>query len=392
MKKIIPYGKHSIFKSDILAISKVLKSNFLTTGPIINKFENAFKKYTRVKYAIACSSGTAAIHLALESIEIKKNDNIIIPAINFIAAVNLSSKLGANIFLADVDKFTGQMTPKNLIKCIEHNKLKKVKAFFTMYNGGNPDYLKEFYKIKKKYSSFFIEDACHALGAKYSIKDNLKVGNCKYSDIATFSFHPVKSITTGEGGMVTTNSKYLSEKVKLLRNHGIRRKKSTKKKYSWSYKIEKQGFNYRLSDINCALGLSQLNKLDQFIRIRNKIAKHYDKNFSNFNDFIYTPKHNKNILSAWHLYIVIINFEKLKVNKEYIIQQLYKNRIVTQVHYIPTFYHDIYKNLRKNFLKGAIKYYNSCLSLPIHPNLSMREINYISEKIKTLIKRNKKIK
>ena len=390
MKKIIPYGKHSIFKSDISAVNKVLKSNFLTTGPIIAKFEHAFEKYTRAKYAVACSSGTAAIHLALESIEIKKNDNIIIPAINFIAAINLSSKLGANIFLADVDKFTGQMTPKNLTECIKYNKLKKIKAFFAMYNGGNPNYLKEFYKIKKKYNSFFIEDACHALGAKYSIKDNLKVGNCKYSDIATFSFHPVKSITTGEGGIVTTNSKHLSEKVKLLRNHGIVRKKSTQKKYNWDYKIEKQGFNYRLSDINCALGLSQLNKLDKFIKMRNKIAKHYDKSFSDFGDFIYIPQHSKNILSAWHLYIVIINFEKLKVNKNYIIQQLYKNGIITQVHYIPAFYHDIYKDLRKNFLKGTIKYYNSCLSLPIHPNLSMKEINYISEKIKRIIKRNKK--
>ena len=150
MKKIIPYGQHFISKGDISEVNKVLKSNFLTTGPMVQKFENLFSKYTKAKYAVSCSSGTAAIHLALESIGVKKNDNIIIPSINFISAANLSLKLSANIFLSDVDKLTGQMTPKNLIDCINFHKLKKIKAFFTMYNGGNPNFVKEFYKIKKK--------------------------------------------------------------------------------------------------------------------------------------------------------------------------------------------------------------------------------------------------
>ena len=235
-----------------------------------------------------------------------------------------------------------------------------------------------------------IEDACHALGAKYSIKENLKVGDCKYSDIATFSFHPVKSITTGEGGMVTTNSKYFFKKLKILRNHGMERKRSSLKKYNWYYKITQQGFNYRLSDINCALGLSQLEKLDNFIKKRNKIANKYDKNFKKVSDLIYKPVRNKNTSSAWHLYVIRINFNKLKVNRNYIMQALYKDRVITQVHYIPVFFHDIYKNLKKNFLTGALKYYNSCLSLPIYPTLSMKEVDKVSEKIKSIIKKNKK--
>ena len=195
----------------------------------MEKFEKDFCAYTKAKHSISCSSGTAAIHLALEAIGLKKDDNIIIPAVNFIAAANLSKKIGANIFLADVDKNSGQMTPDDLLDCIKKNKIKKIKAFFSMYNGGNPNFIKEFYKIKKKYKCFFLEDSCHALGAKYSIKKKLKVGNCKYSDVATFSFHPVKSITTGEGGMITTSNAQIFKKCQILRNHGIIRKKNKNK-------------------------------------------------------------------------------------------------------------------------------------------------------------------
>tara|TARA_B100001093_G_scaffold519909_1_gene611334 strand:+ start:1427 stop:2599 length:1173 start_codon:yes stop_codon:yes gene_type:complete len=390
MKNIIPYGKQKIFNSDLLEVKKALKSNLITTGIYVTKFENLFCKYTKAKYSTSCTSGTAAIHLALESLGVKKNDNIIIPSVNFIAAANLSSKLGANIYLADVDKNSGQMTPEDLINCIKFNKLKKIKVFFSMYNGGSPNHAKEFYKIKKKYKTIHIEDACHALGAKYLNTKNSKVGSCKFSDMATFSFHPLKSITTGEGGMITTSDKFLYEKIKKLKNHGIIRKKSNNKNYNWSYEVLEPGYNYRLSDINCALGFSQLKKIDSIILKRKLIAKYYNKKLKNFSYFLQTPEMLNNQTSAWHLYIINIDFNKLKIKKKTFINELYKKKIITQVHYIPTFLQPAFKKLKTPNLKGAIKYYESSISLPIFYDLNWKKLDYIVNSIEYLLNKYKK--
>lgn len=390
MKNIIPYGKQKIFNSDFSEISKTLKSEFITNGEYVKKFENSFSKYTKAKYSVSCSSGTAAIDLALKSIGLKKNDNIIIPSVNFIAAANMARLIGANIFLSDVDKFTGQMRPVDLINCIKFYKLKKIKAFFVMHNGGSPNSIKEFRNIKNKYKTIMIEDACHALGSKYSIKKNFKVGGCQFSDLSTFSFHPLKTITTGEGGMVTTNNKKLNEKLRIYRNHGIIREKTTKNKYNWSYKIIDAGHNYRLSDINCALGYSQLKKINQIIKKRNKIANFYNKEFKDLKHIINIPHVPKDHLSAWHLYIININFNKLKINRKTLIQKLYKNKIVTQVHYIPTFYQPLYKEPLKDKYKNAKGFFEGCLSLPIFYDLNIKQLKYVSKTLKLLIKKYQK--
>lgn len=390
MNNIIPYGRQKIFKSDFVEINKALKSNFITNGEYVKKFESSFSRYTQAKFAISCSSGTAAIDLALKSIGLKKNDNVIIPAINFIAAANMSKLLRANIFLADVDQYSGQMRPSDLLNCIKLNKIKKIKAFFVMYNGGNPNFIKEFYKIKKKYNSIIIEDACHALGSKYSIKKNLSVGNCKYSDLATFSFHPLKTITTGEGGMVTTNNRKLFKKLKIYRNHGIVRKISSKKKYYWSYKVVDAGHNYRLSDLNCALGYSQLKKIDLLIKKRNLIASIYNKELKELGHLVNLPNATDDQLSAWHLYIININFKKLHINRETLIQKLYKKGIITQVHYIPTFNQPYYKLLKNNKLLNARSYFKNCLSLPIFFDLNSSSVKKISRNIKNIILKSSK--
>ena len=386
MIKFIPYGRQKIFKNDFKDLKNALNSELITNGKYVEKFEKAFAKYTNAKYAVSCSSGTAAIHITLEAIKVKKNDNIIIPSVNFIAAANISTKLGANIYLADVDKSTGQMTPSTLIDCIVRFKLKKIKAFFTMYNSGNPNFVKEFFKIKKKYNAFFIEDSCHALGAKYSVKKNLKVGDCKYSDFATFSFHPVKTITTGEGGMVTTSNKIFYNRLNIVKNHGIIRKKSNRKKYNWSYQIFEPGYNYRLSDINCALGYSQLRNISQIISKRKKIADYYNKEFNNYNNIVKTPIVSRDQISAWHLYVLNINFKKLKINKSNFINELYKKRIISQVHYIPTFYQPAYNHLKKNKFKGANSYFASCISLPIYFDLNVKMAKKVVKTVKYLIK------
>lgn len=377
MKKFINYGKQSIQGVDKKQVLKTLSSEFLTTGPEVKKFEKKFSNYVKAKYSISCSNGTVALYLAFRAIGLKKNDIIIIPSINFIAAANMASLLRANIYLADVDPLTGQMTPETLKRCIEKNKLKKIKAICTMYNGGNPLHAKEFFLISRKKKSYLIEDACHALGGKYLRNNEIKVGSCKYSDISTFSFHPVKPITSGEGGMISTNSNAIKKKIMLLRNHGIV-KKSNLYKNNWSYDVVDHGFNFRLSDIHASLGSSQLKYLNFFIKKRNNIAKAYNM-FLKKNKFI-NIKNNFffNTYSGWHLYVAHINFKKLKITKEKLIQALYKKKIIVQVHYIPTFLFKKFKKLKRseNFI-GANQYFNSALSLPIYPDLKLREVKKI---------------
>ena len=389
MKKIIPYGKQTIRNDDVKIVTKTLKSDYLTTGPMTLKFENMFKKFVGSKYSSSCSSGTSALHLSLLAINFKKGDIIILPVINFIASINMSYLIGAKLYFADVDKYTGQMSPKNLEDCIKKNKIKKIKAIITMHNGGNPANAELFYKLKKKYKFIIIEDACHSLGGKYDVKNNIKVGSCKYSDITTFSLHPIKSITTGEGGMITTNNKKFYKKINLLKNHGIFRKPK-KNKNNWNYKIVLPGYNYRLSDLSCSLGISQLAKINIFIKKRNQISNFYRRQLSKFTKYLdLPPKHDKE-LSANHLFVILFKKETLKISRERIIQELYKNGIVTQIHYIPIFFHPFYKKICRGKFDGANYYFNNCLSLPIFPSIKKEGLNRIIYCLENIIRRHRR--
>ena len=389
MKKIIPYGKQTIRNDDVKNVTKTLKSDYLTTGPITLKFEKMFKKFVGSKYASSCSSGTSALHLSLRAIDFKKGDIIILPVINFIASINMSYLLGAKLYFADVDRYTGQMSPKNLEDCIKKNKIKKIKAIITMHNGGNPANAELFYKLKKKYKFIIIEDACHSLGGKYDLKNNIKVGSCKYSDLSTFSLHPIKSITTGEGGMITTNNKKFYKKINLLKNHGIV-KKSKRNKNNWNYKVVLPGFNYRLSDLSCSLGVSQLSKINTFIIKRNQISHFYRRQLSKFTKYLdLPPKHGKE-LSAYHLFVILLKKEALKISRERIIQELYKKGIVTQIHYIPIFFHPFYKKICHGKFDGANYYYNNCLSLPIFPSIKKEDLNKIIHCLDNIIRKHKR--
>lgn len=386
--KLIPYGKQTVEKDDVKSIIKTLNSDYLTTGPSTIKFENNFKNYVGSKFATSCSSGTAALHLCLLSINVKKNDIIILPVVNFIASVNMAHLLGAKIFFADVDKFSGQMTPHSLESCIEKYKLKKIKAVISMYNGGNPNNFKLFFKLKKKYKFTLIEDACHALGGSYDKSHKSRVGCCKYSDFATFSLHPLKSITTGEGGMITTNNKKYFEKINVLKNHGMIRKKQ-KNINNWSYKVISPGYNYRLSDLACALGISQLKKINMFMKKRNTISSLYKKKLKKYNQFLILPSNTSSGVSANHLFIIILKKNKISISRNSVIQELYKKKIITQVHYIPVFLHPYYKRICKGNFPGAKEYFSNCISLPIFPNLTKKEITYVSNSLgKILIKKN----
>ena len=380
--KIIPYGRQYINSQDNKFVSQALREDLITTGSYVKKFEKSISKFLKVKHAISCSSGTSALHLALMAIDLKAKDIIIMPSINFIAAYNMAKLMSAKIFLADVDPLTGQMTPETLLECIKNNKLKKIKAIISMYLGGHPENVVEFYKIKKKFNCYLIEDACHALGSKYFYnKKHLPIGSCKHSDISTFSLHPVKTITAGEGGFVTTNSKKLSSKIYLLRSHGIERNK----KYHWKYQIKYLGFNYRLSDINAALGLSQLTRVYNFLNYRKKIYDFYFKELNIFNNVLNFPKYNKSNISSHHLCLLSISFKKNISTKDNFLKFLKKNKIISQYHYIPIYKFKIF-NEKKHYYRGAEEYFNKTVSVPIFYKLKFSEHKYIIKKIKLFLK------
>ncbi len=377
--KIIPYGRQYIDIEDIRIVTKSLKQDLITTGRYVKKFESKFSKFFKVKYAVSCNSGTSALHLALMAINIKKNDAIIMPAINFIAVYNMARLMNAKIFLADVDSLTGQMTPKTLLECIKVNKLKKIKAIVTMYLGGYPENVIEFYNIKKKFNCYLIEDACHALGSKYLYKKGyLSIGSCKHSDISTFSLHPVKTITTGEGGIVTTDNKVFYNKILSLRSHGIVKNN----KCHWKYNLSTSGFNYRLSDINCALGLGQLKKINKFINYRKKIFNIYKSELKKIINIVNLPFY-KISKPSYHLFLISFNFKKIKSNKDKLIKFLRKNNIFCQYHYIPIYKFKLFnQKINLNFYKGAETYYKNTISLPIFYDLNYSLQNKIINKIK----------
>lgn len=385
--KFIPYGKQNINKFDKKLVLDSLSNDLITTGPLVKNFEKEINKFLKCKHSFVCNSGTSAIHLALLSVGLKKGDIILMPAINFIASYNMAKIIGLKVYLVDVDKYTGQVTPTKVIECIKKNKLKKIKALLIMFNGGYPENIIEFKKIKKKYNFYIIEDACHAFGAGYKIKKKFyRVGSCNHSDVSTFSLHPLKTITTGEGGIVTTNISKIAKNIQLFRNHGIIRKN----KKHWQYDVSKNGFNYRLSDINCALGASQLKRINLFLRRRKKIYNNYVKELKYLNLNLKIIKYSKDIKPSFHLFIINIDFKKIKSNKSDFIKFLLANKIIVQQHYIPIYKFTVYSE-RKNLFPDAENYFDNSISLPIFVNLSIKEQKKIIKTIKKYFIRLPKI-
>jgi dTDP-4-amino-4,6-dideoxygalactose transaminase len=385
--KYIPYGRQYIDKEDISFVIKALKNDLITTGQFVNAFEKKISKKLNVPYVYSCSSGTAALHLAFLAIGLSEKDTIIIPAINFIASANIASQMKVKIFFADVDPVTGQSSPEKITDCIEKNKIKNLKAIVTMYNGGYPRDIIKFNKLRKKFRCFLIEDSCHALGAKYiNIKKYEKIGSCKHSDISTFSLHPLKSITSGEGGIVTTRNKFIAEKIRLFRSHGIIRKK-----YHWNYDVKINGLNYRLSDINCALAFSQIKKLEKFVAKRRKIFNLYYKHLNNYKNICSIVKQEKKTSPAFHLVFLELNYKKLKKNKNDLIYFLMKKKIIAQFHYIPFFKFSFFKKRlkpHKNKFQGSKEFSEKVFSLPIYFTLKEKEVLMICNHIKKFINLN----
>ena len=376
------YGRQSISNNDIKSVKRSLERKTLTQGSLVSKLENNFRKYLGSKYALVCSSGTAALHLSLLSIGIKKNDIIIMPSINFIAVYNLSISLGAKVILVDVDPLTGQMIVDKVLSSINSKNKDRIKAIVTMNLGGYPENIKKFFNIKKKFGFYLIEDACHALGSKFEFNNKLKkIGSCKYADISTFSLHPLKVITSGEGGVISTNNRFLAKKIEILRSHGLKKNK----KYYWKYTHEDFGYNYRLSEINCSLAISQLSKIEVFIKKRKKIAQYYVKNLTPLKKFITIPNYNNFNLSSFHLFVIHINLKNLKGSKDNFFKFLNKKNIYPQYHYMPIY--RIVKNIKFNLNKfrNTEKYYKTAVSIPIYYDLTFKDQDHVIKSIKKYI-------
>tara|TARA_B100001059_G_C17825219_1_gene580926 strand:+ start:953 stop:2116 length:1164 start_codon:yes stop_codon:yes gene_type:complete len=385
---LIPYGKQSIDKEDKKIVLNSLSQSIITGGGIYQKkLEISLTNYLNSKYAITCSSGTAAIHMALKAIGCKKGDKIIMPCINFISSYNISRILELDIYLADVDAATGQLTSKTIHNCVKKNNLKNIKAIIVMYLGGYTYNISEIYNLKKKFNCFLIEDACHAFGTSYIInKKKYKVGSCKHADISTFSMHPVKSITSAEGGILTTNNRLFFKKALGFKSHNLI--KDSKK--HWKYKIKEPGLNYRLSDINCALAYSQLKRISKFLSKRKEIYKRYKEAFSKINNKILNIlEFSNNVNPSFHLFVIFIDFKKIKKKKDEFIRYLKKNNIFVQYHYIPIYKFDIYTKKNKTFInnfKGSETFYKKAISLPIYYDLNVKDQNKVITKIFEFIK------
>jgi UDP-4-amino-4,6-dideoxy-N-acetyl-beta-L-altrosamine transaminase len=362
----IPYGKQNITQDDIDAVVETLKSDYLTTGPKVKEFEDALAKFSDVKYCVAVSNGTTALHLA-SLVLLNKGDKVLTTPNSFLATSNSILYVEAKPIFVDITK-DGNI---DLDLCEEE--LKKdstIKAIYAVAFSGNPLNQNKLKHLKERYKVAILEDCAHAIGATYN---GIKAGSCANSDISIFSFHPVKHITTAEGGAITTNSKEIYEKLLILRAHGMVKTPDMK---PWEYEMRELGYNYRITDIQCALGLSQLKKLDGFIARRKEIAKSYD---SAFKGTIIKPLYTFDGNSSYHLYVVLVDFTKLNVSKEELFIKLREKSIGIQLHYIPINRQPYYKNLGFGNEHTPVmdKYYEECFSLPMYPLLSDEEQRYV---------------
>ena len=388
--KVIPYGHQWVDESDIQEVVKVLKSDWLTQGPKIKELEQSLCEYTGAKYAVVVSSGTAALHIACLSAGIKQGDKAITSPITFLASANCILYCDAKPVFADVQEGTANIDSMSIIRKIDKN----TKAIIPVHYAGLPAEIEKIRNIARKNNLIVIEDACHALGAEHKGE---RIGKCKHSDMTIFSFHPVKSITMGEGGAITTNNKKLYEKLLMFRNHGIMRDKkrfrsvnSSSFSYGgWYYEMQELGFNYRITDFQCALGISQLKKVNKFVRRREGIAKRYSKAFKN-NDFFDLPIENNDARPSWHLYPIRLK-GKYKDRKKTIFSRLRQKKLWVQVHYIPVYWHPFYQRLgyKSGICPQAEYFYEREMSIPLYQSMSDRDVKYV---IGTILKEFKAIK
>jgi len=383
---MIPYGKQDISDADIQAVAKALKSDFLTQGPKIEEFENKFADYCGVKYAVAVSSCTAALHLSYMVLGMGEGNRVWTSPNTFVATSNAALYCGASVDFVDIAKETGSVCVNalraKLEKAQESNTLPDIVAP-VHFSGASCD-MEAIFHLSQNYGFKVVEDAAHCVGAAYK---GAKVGNCAFSDIACFSLHPVKIITTAEGGIITTNDEALYKKLLMLRTHGITKDPSQLHQQDgneWYFEQQYLGYHYRITDIQCALGISQMDRLDDFVSRRQALAKRYDEKLAHLP--IDRPVWKHDVFSSWHLYVVTL---ASKFDRAVIFKALRDKGIGVNVHYIPVYKHPYYQNIGFNPVGNDYPetedYYRSALTLPLYPNLTLKEQDYICSTLEELL-------
>ncbi len=370
----IPYGRQWIDQDDMDAVVGVLQSDYLTTGPKVKEFEEAIAVYCGAKYCVAVSNGTAALHLA-SLVLLGKGDKVLTTPNSFLATSNAILYAGAKPIFVDITE------DGNIDLDLCEKELQKdptIKAIYPVAFSGNMIDQKKLKYLRETYGVTVLEDCAHAIGAK---DGNVKAASCTNSDISILSFHPVKHMTTGEGGAITTNSREIYEKLLILRNHGMVKTSEMK---PWEYEMRELGFNYRITDIQCALGLSQLKKLDGFIERRVQIAKRYDEAFAGT---IVKPLYAYDEKSSYHLYVVRVDFDKLTISKEGLFNSLREKNIGLQLHYIPINKQPYYRGLGYGDENTPVidNYYEECFSLPMYPKMTDAEQEYVIKSLQWIL-------
>lgn len=386
-----PYSRQNITPEDTDAIVDAAKQPLLTNGPKLSAFETALRSKLGADHALVCNSGTAALHLVYLALGLSPDAGLVTTPLTFLATANAARMCNAPVIFADVDPVTGLITPDTLEAALKNAK-SEVKVATIVHLGGRCADLPALAKVASKYGIHLVEDACHAIGAEYSENDTLHpIGKCEHSTAATFSFHPVKHITMGEGGAIMTNDSGLAEKIRLLRSHGVTRDQQEwtsppEENAPWYYEMHNLGWNYRADEISCSLGLSQLARLDEGIARRRDLLKVYEKELSGIDGLSLPEEPLVSSAHAWHLYALSIDFGKFGKTRGQVMSELAKHGIGTQVHYIPITDQPYYQTeLNTKTPEGAEYYYQRSLSIPLYPELTLKDATFISKTIKSCL-------
>lgn len=383
--RFLPYGRHVIEDDDVAAVAEVLRGDWLTTGPAVGAFEADFAAALGVRHALACNSGTAALHMAAHALGLGPGDHVIVPAITFLATANAAVYVGAEVVFADVDAETGALTAET-VRAAAKRAEGPVKAVFPVHLKGPVADPRGVADVAESLGAAVVEDACHALGTTYSANGSVsRVGACAHSRIATFSLHPVKTIAMGEGGVVTTNDSRLAERMRRFRSHGMVHDPQAWQRADqgledgvpapWYYEMPEPGFNYRAPDLACALARSQLRKLDRFVARREELATLYDRLLVRLAPHVLPPVRVEGCAPGWHLYAVRIDFAGLGLRRGDVMRALRERGIGTQVHYVPVPWQPYWRNRQAApSLPGAEHYYARTLSLPLFPGMEEGEV------------------
>lgn len=384
---ILSYGRQSIDDDDIEAVAAALRADLLTTGPLVDRFERALAESVGAKYAIACNSGTAALYLASRAAGLGPGDTVVVPAITFVATASANVLAGADVVFADVDPDTGLMEAEHADEAIARaGSARRIKAIFPVHMGGRVGDTAALHRAASRIGAAVIEDACHALGTEYG--NDVRTGDCRESDAACFSFHPVKTIAMGEGGAVTTNDDGLAAKARQLRNHGIERQSDAMSQRDlafdvdgslnpWYYEVAEISHNLRVSDINCALGLSQLGKLGRFVARRRALMAHYATALRSLAPTVRLIDAPQNVRPGWHLCSVLIDFAQAGRTRRDVMARLLAQGIGSQVHYIPVNLQPFYRARGAASLPGAWSYYCRTLTLPLSSSMTEADVDRV---------------